>query len=143
MKRTIASARLALAEDFSRQPDWWQRKAQAALVEAEKAANEYATGFLDRMTPEIEGVVVEATQELTEVRDALDDLRREASDGRMPAPTYAQKLAELRDRQTRAEVALEDAEDRVEDLAKIEEAPIEWFDAQSERFTHLQRTFPW
>lgn len=143
MKRTIASARLALEEDFSRQPSWWQAKAREAIAEAEKAATEYATGFLDRMVPEVEEVVLGATEELTEVRDALDDLRREASDGRMLAGDYASRLAELRDRQTRAEVALENAEDRVEDLEKIEESPIEWYDAQSERFAHLRRNYPW
>lgn len=144
MRRTIADARRALEEEVApRANEYGMRKARAVLEAAERHATEYATRVLDDTEPLLRETIDESSRELAEVRDALDDLRREAKDGRISASDYATRLSELRDRQTRAEVALSEAEDRIADVEKIEDDPIAYYDAQSERFRHLQRSFPW
>jgi hypothetical protein len=94
VKRLIRDAKLALELDHSRRPDWWQRSAKEALDEAEKAAKEYASDYLDRTEPELREAIDAASEELTTVRDAMDDLRASASDGRADAAAYGRRLRE-------------------------------------------------
>jgi chromosome segregation ATPase len=143
LRRTIRSAREALETDFARQPDWWMHDARAALEAAEREATAYTDAYLDTVVRQVEEVVTEATRELTEVRDELDTLRTSAANGRIPGGEYAAQLEDLRDRQLAAEIALEDAEDRIATVEEIESDKVAYFDSVAERLPKLQKAFPW
>src|SRR5207244_3278532 len=116
---------------------------RAALSEAEAQARKFVDDYISGQEQGVRTGRDEALRELTAVRDEFGDLLAEGSSGRLPAAEYADRLNELRARQAQAEAQLQQAEEKVAQIEKVETDPIGYYDQQAARFQHLRVEVPW
>lgn len=107
-RRTLGDGRTALEERRSLGlPDAAYRKATEQLDAAEADARRAAEEHVARAVEELNVTYDTAARELTEARDAYDDLTARGATGRLTARAYADELHAARIRQERAEAALD------------------------------------
>src|SRR5262245_10950489 len=80
--------------------DYMAAQARGLLSRAEEQARTYAAAYVAQRADEVDHVRIDALHELTEIRDAFDDLTAEGKAGRMPASEYGDRLDTLSARQT-------------------------------------------
>jgi hypothetical protein len=142
--RTLAEARQVLENEvLPAVSDYWAPKLKAAMDEAEQDARNRASQFVDEREAEGMESRKAALEELTSVRDAMDDLRPQIEAGRISAADAAKAVRELHDRQDAAEGALARVGSLAETMAGIEDDPIAWWSGQQERLPALRWDAPW
>lgn len=142
-RRTIAQARWTLENNVTGVPGQVTAAYRAALEAAEAKAREEA----DAAAADLERQALElrdgALRELTDVRDAYDELRTSTATGRVSASDHSRRLSELRQRQEQAETKLADALVQAERIEAIEADPVAYYDDFTSRHPQLLQDFPW
>jgi chromosome segregation ATPase len=142
-RRTLVDARREFEEQvLPRVSDHQARQGREMLEVAEGKARAEADKRVISIEAEVREIRDEALRELTEVRDSFDALASEASLGRISSAEYSNRLEALRRRQAEAEGQLDDAEEKVEQIAAVEDDPIRWYDDLTRR-TNLLQEWPW
>jgi chromosome segregation ATPase len=142
-RRTIAQARWVLENELPATPGQVSTALRAVLGDAEAKARSEA----DTSAADLERRVLElrdnALRELTEVRDAMDELRTTSANGRASASNHSRRLNELRQQQERAEAKLAEALTHAERIEAIEADPVAYYDDLTSRHPQLLTDFPW
>lgn len=142
-RRTIGEARAALEDLLSGLSDYQANEARSILESAESGAREFVSKRIDDLEASAKATRDEASRELTTVRDALDDLRREGSSGRLSSTEYTATLNELTARKTTAEQQLGEAGEVADRIEEMEADPVAAYDALASRFPTMGVETPW
>lgn len=142
--RTTREARRDFEQAIApRANDYLTQRGRALLAAAEERAKQHADGYIAQREKEALALRDEALRELTAVRDEYDRLAAIGHEGRTEARAFGAQLTQLQQRQMEAEARLERAQAIVDDIAKVEESSVDWFDDLTERMPHLRADFPW
>jgi hypothetical protein len=142
-RRTLAEASDELDRMLPLLNDYHAQKLKAALAEAQAAAGQYVTEHVENMEREALEQRTAALQELTAVRDAMDDLAPQIHAGRISAKDGAVALAELHQRQQAAETQLARVAEVADSMGAIEDDPLAWYSEVQERLPSLRWDAPW
>jgi hypothetical protein len=142
-RRTLAEASEELDRMQPMLSDYHSQKLKAALSEAQAAAGQFVTEHVNEMERGALELRTAALQELTTVRDAMDDLAPQFAAGRVSAEDGALAIAELHQRQEAAEAQLARVAEVAASMGNIEDDPLAWYSDVQERLPSMRWECPW
>jgi chromosome segregation ATPase len=128
-RRTLREARSVFEQDLAPTLNpTMHGRVEEELRQAEARATRHAEAFLATEVGHVESARQQLLIEACQVRDAYEALSRRVAVGEVKARDAARELTELnRQRQTLQE-ALDATEDRIGELALVEDDPLGWAD---------------
>lgn len=142
-RRTLADARRTLDDQRPYLTDYAAQQAEQHLQAVESEATAAADRYVTERVEEIRADYDVALRELTTARDRYDEVISEASHARIESPVYARQLQDVRRSHEAAEAALAKLDQRVDAVAAIEDAPLDWFTDLQQRMLHMRTEVPW
>ena len=132
-RRTLREARSVFEGDLapSLNPTMHARLV-SELTEAESRAAERAEAFLASEVEDIEAARHELLVEVCQVRDQYEALAARVGSGEVTAREAGRDLAKLNRRMQAAQEALAKTDDRISELASVEDDPLGWVDRRYE-----------
>jgi hypothetical protein len=132
-KHLIADAKAMLEAELPTLNDYQANEFRKAIEEKEVEAKAHADAFVQQRVAALLADRTEALKQLTEARDAYDELASEAKEGRISTADASSRLNQLTQRQLQSEERLARIAKQAEILAAVEEDPVAWADEQARR----------